>query len=139
MTRRVQECDTGYRAFWALDGYTKRTNVLRNPTGLTGSHRRRTQRIQQRRLTVIDMAHDRHDRWPQRKCGALLRRRRWAGVYIEFRVLLRSDHDIVLGGNELGVLEFQEPVWACVVKSNLLHSKLELSHMHSQNARKVMH
>ena len=47
--------------------------MLRNPTGLAFRHLQLPDGIEQRGLAVIDMTHDRHDRWPRLTLGILLR------------------------------------------------------------------
>ena len=42
-----------------------RADVLRDPTGLGLDDRRLTDRVEQRRLAVVDVPHDRHDRRPR--------------------------------------------------------------------------
>ena len=48
------------------------TDMLRDATGLTGDDVRRPKRVQQRRLAVIDMTHDRHHRRARLKVRVVL-------------------------------------------------------------------
>ena len=66
MARRVQERHL-------FPAYRNRVgaDMLRNPAGLAFRHLRLPDGIKQRGLAVIDMAHDRHDRWPSAQAGHL--------------------------------------------------------------------
>ena len=60
VTRRVEEDDVLVALF--ADRHEIGADVLSNATGLALGHSRRANRVEQRRLAVIDVAHDRHDR-----------------------------------------------------------------------------
>src|SRR5712691_8589391 len=67
VARRVDERDL---ASLVLD--LIRADVLRDPPGLRRDDGGLADLVEQRRLTVIDVAHDRDDRWPQDEIGLLV-------------------------------------------------------------------
>ena len=67
VARRVEESDHALRRFHVIGA-----DVLRNPAGFAAGNARAAYRIEQRRLAVVDVAHDGDDRRPRQR----FRRRR---------------------------------------------------------------
>ena len=88
---------------------------------------------------MIDVAHDRDNRWPKWEFRSFFCRRLRPRINVERRLLARADNAIVLGGNKLGILQLQEPVWSSVVETNLFHTELEFAHVHVQYTREMKH
>src|SRR6185437_488445 len=76
VTRRIQENNLPAvsRGLLVLNGDFVSTDVLRNSAGLATSYVRKANGVEQRGLTVIDMAHDGYD-W---RTGASFRRSSFA-------------------------------------------------------------
>ena len=85
-----------------------RTDVLRDPAGLGLDDRRLANRVEQRRLAVIDVAHDRYDRRPRDevRLGVVVRRRLElllrCALDRDLALELRSDDLDLLVGERLG-------------------------------------
>ena len=110
VARRVEERDPP-----AVDLGLVGADVLRDPAGLGLDDRRLADRVEQRRLAVVDVAHDRHDRRPvsERLLGVVVRLR--LGVLVG-RVLDRDlalelgreQLDLVVGERLVAVLHLAE-------------------------------
>src|SRR5712692_2925864 len=112
VARRVQE-----RHLFSAYRNRVGADMLRNPTGLAFRHLRLPDGIKQRGLAVIDMAHDRHDRWPRLKLDLLLRLH--DGIQQLFSGLLRRhiDLDPVLLRNDHGCIN----VHGLIEREHLAH------------------
>ena len=73
------------------DLHLVRADVLRNATGLARRHIRRTDRVQQRSLAVVDVAHDRHD-WRARNLHHARRVFQEALDRLVLQLLFHADH-----------------------------------------------
>ena len=111
-----------------------RADVLRDPSGLGLDDSGFADGVEERRLAVVDVAHDRHDRWPRRQVLVAV------VVRLRLELLLRSvlDRDLAveLGADDLDLLVRQRLGRRAHLAEP--HEDLdELGHRHAECLREV--
>ena len=110
-------------------------DVLRDPAGLGLDHRGLADRVQQRRLAVVDVPHDRHDRRPRLEVGLLVL------VHLRLELLLGGVLDPHLaadvGGDQLDLL-VGERLRHRLRRAEAHQERDQLRHRHAERLREVL-